>query len=466
MLDRLRQSLAFKLAVQYALVFALASGVLFAALYWTIGRALEAREQRAVEQQAESLASAYELGNIDTLRAQLAADPSPEVKSYFIRLLDRQGRPILRIVPTDWIETQIERIPIRRFGRDVGTISRPVEIERIPQNAFRDYAIAWRELVDGNILQVGRLTDSRSVLLGPLQRAFALSGISALILSVAVGTILAWRATKPLRAVSDTTRRILETGALEARVPTLEGRDELANLVRQLNTLLDKNSAHVRVLRETLDNLAHDLRTPLTRLRGTAELALQGSSDPAEARAALADCVNESDRVLHLLETLLDVSAAEAGALKLNRDRIDLRSVVERSVDLYREVAEERKIEVVVNHPAPVEVDADAIRLGQAVNNLVDNALKYTPSGGRVEITARNETNAAVLSISDTGPGVPVAERESIFRRLYRSDSSRSQRGFGLGLSLVKAIVEAHGGTVVVVDGTSGGARFIVRLPR
>jgi signal transduction histidine kinase len=167
-----------------------------------------------------------------------------------------------------------------------------------------------------------------------------------------------------------------------------------------------------------------------------------------------------------LLETLLDISAAEAGVLKLDRDHIDVRSLTERAVDLYREVAEEKAITVTLDQPEPVEVNADAIRLGQVVNNLLDNALKYTPAGGRVVLTARSESKAALITVTDNGPGVPATEREAIFRRLYRGDSSRSQRGLGLGLSMVKAIVEAHGGNAAVDDAPGGGARFTVRLPR
>ncbi len=466
MLDRVRQSLAFRLAVQNALVFVLVSALMFSLLYWLLANAVEQRERAIVERQAEQLANAYQFGGTNGLRVALEGEQSPEVRSYFVRVLTENNERLWASLPPDWVETQIEQIPLPGFLGGRFTLNRPIHTERIPQNGLRDYTVVSRPLPDGNTLQVGRLTDSKAVLLAPLRRAFLAVGAGALFLSIGAGTFLAFRATRPLRAVSDTARRILDTGDLAARVPRPEGRGELAELVRQLNTLLDKNATHVRVLRETLDNLAHDLRTPLTRLRGTAELALQDAGDPAEARSALADCVDESDRVLHLLEALLDISAAEAGALKLNRDRLDLRSLVERAADLYREVAEEKHIAVVLETPDAVELDADAIRLGQAVNNLLDNALKYTPHGGKVTLATHSEPNEAVLTVVDTGPGVPANERDAVFRRLYRGDASRSQRGLGLGLSMVKAIVEAHGGTVTIDDAPRTGARFTLRLPR
>jgi signal transduction histidine kinase len=462
MLERLRRSLAFRLAVQYSVVFALVAGLLFSVLYWELANALEARDRAAVEQLAGQLGHVYDLGGNGALRIELNSNGSPDVRSYFVRVIDSSNVPVFSWVPPDWIQTQVQKIPLpASWGI---TATRQIRSVRIPDNALKDYTIATTQLSDGSMLQVGRSIDSRAVLLRPLRRAFGGVGAAALALSIAVGTVLAWRSTRPLRSVTETARRIVETGDLTARVPGASGSGELALLVRQFNTLLEKNSAHVRVLRETLDNLAHDLRTPLARLRGTAELAIQQGGDPAEARSALADCVDETDRLLHVIETLLDLSAAEGGALKLNKQRVDLRAIAERSADLYREVAEERKIAVAVELPVPVEVDADAVRLGQAVNNLLDNALKYTPEGGRVTLSASAESGAAVLTVADNGPGVPQAEREAIFRRLYRGDASRSQRGLGLGLSLVKAIVESHGGTVAVDEAPGGGARFRVFL--
>ncbi len=461
MLERLRQSLALRLALQYALVFAFFAAALGGALYWTLAEALESREQAAVQARATELAGLYARGGAALLRARLDRDSAaPSTRAFFVRVLRPNNELILVSVPPDWIETQLERIPFPGF-----TVTRPTYAVRVPQSAMRDYAIATRELPDGNTLQVGLLVARQTVLFAPLRRAFTAVGAGALALSFVIGVFAAWRATRPLRAVADTTRRILATGDLAARVPGPDGTGELAALVRQLNTLLERNAAHVTVLRETLDNLAHDLRTPLTRLRGTAELAIQDGGDPSDTRAALAGCVEETDRLLHLLERLLDVSAAEAGALKLNRELIDLRTLTTRAADLYREVAEEKHIAVVLDQPAAVECSVDAVRLGQVVNNLLDNALKYTPAGGGVVVALRREAGQAVLSVTDDGPGIAPAEREAVFRRLYRSDASRSQRGLGLGLSMVKAIVEAHGGTVAAGDASSGGACLTVRLP-
>jgi signal transduction histidine kinase len=265
--------------------------------------------------------------------------------------------------------------------------------------------------------------------------------------------------------VAATARRILDEDDVGARVPDAAGSGELAVLARQLNTLLDRNAVHVRVLRETLDNLAHDLRTPLTRLRGTAEIALRNEVDPAESRSALAACVDETDRVLHLLEVLLDVSAAEAGALSLRHEPIDMAVLAIRAADLYREVAEQKRITVGVEASGAAPMEGDPVRIGQALSNLVDNALKYTPEEGRVVIATATEPGSVVVTVSDSGPGVPAGERDAVWRRLYRGDASRSQRGLGLGLTLVRAVAEAHGGSASVGEAPGGGALFQLRFP-
>jgi signal transduction histidine kinase len=465
MLERIRQSLAFRLGVLYALIFALIAAAVFALLYWVLAQALEARERAAVERKAEDYAEVFQEGGPPALRARLAEEAnSSEVSSLFVRIIGPDGALTFSRVPPDWIQTQAQQIVVPDgWG---GWQTQAVRSVRIPRDAEKDFTVASRPLVGGQLLQVARSTDNRAVLLAPLRRNFFTVGAGAMLVAAFAGGILVWRVTRPIRQVSATARRILATGDLTARVPVPPGGGELGDLVTQLNTVLTQNANLIGAMRDTLDNLAHDLRTPLARLRGTADYALQRQADPATVREALADCMEESERVLLLLETLLDVSAAESGVLPLRRAPVDLRSVLDAAVSLYQEVAEDKNVRVVVEAATPVRVEVDGLRLGQAVANLLDNAIKYTPATGVVTLAARREGTDGIITVSDTGPGIPAGEREKIWRRLYRGDASRSQRGFGLGLSVVKAIAEAHQGSVAMTPGPEGGSCFTLRLPR
>jgi signal transduction histidine kinase len=194
-------------------------------------------------------------------------------------------------------------------------------------------------------------------------------------------------------------------------------------------------------------------------------MALAATPDLERYREALADCVEESDRVLVMLNTLMDISEAESGALQLHREPLRLADVAARAIDLYRDVAEAKGIVLTADTPSDVVVMADATRLEQVAANLIDNAVKYTPPGGHVEVEVTQEDGRAWLRVRDNGTGIRADELPRIWDRLFRGDTSRTERGLGLGLSLVKAIVEAHGGTVEVNSEPGRGSVFSMGLP-
>ena len=304
---------------------------------------------------------------------------------------------------------------------------------------------------------------ARDEVLERFRELFALILLPVLVLGFGGGLVLARRALAPLRGLAATVDRVATTGRLGERVPVRGSGDELDALAGQVNGMLARVEALVVGMRDTLDHAAHDLRTPLTRLRAGAERALldrPGAPDPV-----LSDVVEETDAVLAVLNAVMDVAEAEAGTLTLHRTPTDLAGLAVQVADVYDLVAEETGITLAVEPSPPLVASVDAARVRQAVANLVDNALKYTPAGGSVRVAVGEEGGAAVVAVTDDGPGVSPEDRPRIWDRLYRGDKSRSERGLGLGLSVVRAVAEAHGGTAAVEDVPGGGSRFTLRLP-
>ncbi len=430
------RAFGLRIAAWYATLFVIGAIAIVVLTYWLTAASLEARDRQIIRGKLGEYSVVYERGGIDALTETVQAEQRTAPERLFVRVLDRGTESIVLSNPGPWDPSTLE--------------------------------LASARLADGTLVQVGKSTEEREDLLARFRAVLGLVTLSIVVIALGGGLLATKSALAPIRALNDAVTRIIRTGRTDARVPRAGTGDALDELIALFNAMLDKIEGLVAAMRGALDNVSHDLRTPLTRLRGTAEMALASEPDLHRYREALADCVEESDHVLVMLNTLMDISEAESGAMPLQREPVVLDDVVARAVDLYHDAAEAKGIALVrvdADRPARLVVMGDRTRLEQVAANLIDNAVKYTPPGGRVEIGVAREDRRAVLRIRDTGRGIPADELPRIWDRLFRGDVSRTERGLGLGLSLVKAIVEAHGGSVGVDSSPNHGSTFTVSLP-
>ena len=454
--DRISQALGLRLAAWYLGTF-LASTLLIGGLtYGLLATLLETRDHDIIQSTLREYATRYQAGGLPALaRAIELEQRSGSREPLFVRLVGPFEDVLLYSLPETWGAFDLAELP----GGPNAIWS---QVRARDRNAVLE--VATIDVGGGTVLQVGKTSESRQQLLSNFRRVLMLGAGAALVIGMVGGVFLTRSTLKPLRELRDTVRRILETGQTDDRVPVYGSEDTVDELSTLFNAMLARITTLIHGMRNALDHVAHDLRTPMTRLRVTAEAAL-ATNDPAKHREALSDCLEESERVLSMLTTLMDISEAETGTMKLHVSVVDLASLTTEVTDLYEDTADDAGVALTADVPVGLTVNADRDRLRQALANLVDNAIKYTPRDGRVGVSAMAGADAVVIRVADTGPGISEQDLPRIFDRLYRGDQSRATRGLGLGLNLVKAYVEAQGGKVSVESKSGHGSTFYVSRP-
>jgi signal transduction histidine kinase len=438
-------SLSARLALWYVLV-TLASFLVAAAVITVHAQtSVERAGARSAEGALERYRQALESGGTAALQSLFDCSPGP---SAAVRLTDERDVELFVVSSDEASHRAAATLPTR----EVPTRSPEWHVAATAVSQNRKLSIAVRD-------------EHAEALWRELRQTSFIIFFIGLGLAILGAMLITRHALRPVTDLAQATRKIVESGDLTLRVQTRATSDELSQLTQLFNRMLTKNEGLVRAMRESLDYVAHDLRTPLTRLRAGAELALQGPSDGEREREALAEVIEESDRVLAMLTTMTDIIEAEAGAMRLDKHPEDLGQMAREALELYELVAKDSGVTVVTHLASEVRILADRRRISQVCANVIDNAIKYTAATGRVEVSVLASGGDGVLRVADTGIGIAREDLNRVWERLFRADPSRGERGLGLGLSLVKAVVEAHGGSVTLDSTLGKGSTFEIRLP-
>jgi signal transduction histidine kinase len=309
------------------------------------------------------------------------------------------------------------------------------------------------EFESGGCLFVGVDVEEESRLVGETLNAVLMASALALALGLISGAVVSSRFALRIEAINDAAREVM-TGKLDTRAPRTHTDDELDTLSSNFNDMLDRVEHLMHRMRTAGDSIAHDLRHPLTRMRGRLESALVDEGDLEQREAALAQAINDVDEVLKTFNAVLSLSRLQAGERRRAFEPLNLAVLMDDMAELYEPVCDDIGLDFDFDCPPGLSVMGDRELIAQAIANLLDNAIKYTPEGGAVMLRGRKTSSGQIeISVTDTGPGIPEHKRERVLERFVRLEESRSKPGVGLGLSLVHAITEVHKGQLHLDDG-------------
>ena len=438
---------AFRLALAFSVAISLATAAAFSFIYLQVSSADVERVGAVLVDEAAKSEGDSEAQLRHALELRLTRDLR---RLDFVALIDPKGALVFGNVPG--------MPPIPVDGR-----AHVVREQLLPDaSGIREPAIfVARRLADGGVLVLGRSLREAYELQETLLRALAIALLPTILAIMAIGAIFARRASQRFERIHDAIVRIMN-GELEKRLPVTNEDRDIDKVARAVNLMLDEIARLLVQLKSVGDNIAHDLRTPLAVARAKIERALNNETEVEELREAMEAALAQIEKVSMTISAILRISAVEHGARETQFRDIDLAAVCEQVFDFYEPLAESKCVAMVVDAAGPLPVRGDEDLMREAVSNLVDNAIKFTPAGGAVRIEARMANGRPLVLVSDTGVGVPPQERARIFDRFYRGERSGKSPGHGLGLSIAETIANLHGFKLTVEDNRPG-ARFELR---
>jgi signal transduction histidine kinase len=459
-LGKLLRTTVFRLTLVYLAIFILFAASLLGYFALNTRRLITEQITSTVDTEIAGLRSQYDQGGIRRLVILIdLRSRRPGSSLYLVTTATGEGlagnvgslEPGVLDHP-GWLETNYRRLDA-------------------PEGSDHRALVQVVELPGGFRLLVGRDLEERERLFGIIANAGQWSLALVIVLGLAGGFFVSRRVLKRIDAMTETAQTIM-AGDLAGRLPSAGTGDELDRLAEHLNAMLERIEALMRGLKEVSDNIAHDLKTPLTRLRNRCEQALRGAAGTADYRAALEATIAESDELIRTFDALLMIARAESGQARDNMTEFDAAEIARDVGELYEPLADEKGLALKVDAPAAAPVRGNRELVSQALANLVDNAIKYAKPNGKLNgepneivVKAGGEGDRITLSVADRGPGIPEADRGRVVERFVRLEQSRSEPGSGLGLSLASAVARLHGGELKLED-NHPGLRSIIALPR
>jgi heavy metal sensor kinase len=460
---KLPRSLSFRLTLWYGIIFSLSTGLAFFFFYVLITTNLRQQLDSRISDKIAEFEAIYNLQGIEEVKTAVRIESrAAGEKKVFFRLLYASGLAFSSSNMSYWREIGVNRKAVGQLAAGQERVFETLSIAGREDRVRIGYGIIGKRIV----VQLGYAMESDTAFISIFKKMFLLSMAALILIAALVGWFMARRALSGVEAVTRTARRISESD-LGRRVPITSRHEEIDRLAVTFNQMLDRIENLVSGIREMNDNIAHDLKSPVARIRGLAEISLSGQNQKDEELTLAGSTIEECDRLLDMINTMLVISQTEAGAGEMNPEPVNLAEVVRGAVELFTPLAEDKGLVLCCDVPEALPVNGDLKMLQRALANLVDNAIKYTPAPGRIDIQGLIEKKSGEICIRvrDSGVGIESRDLPKIFNRFFRCDQSRTTGGSGLGLSLVRAVARAHGGEVTVESLLGMGSLFSFSIP-